>query len=71
MGQLTEIYNRLGEEFDKASQEHFDAALNGKKNGDRLYYHGKMRGIDIAIRIVEETLEKAREECIKEDFDKT
>ncbi len=71
MGQLTEIYNHLREEFDKASQEHFDAGLNGKKDGDRLYYHGKMRGIDIAIRIVEETLEKAREECIKEDFDKT
>lgn len=31
MGQLTEIYNRLGEEFDKASREHFDAALNGKR----------------------------------------
>lgn len=71
MGQLTEIYNHLREEFDKASQEHFDAGLNGKKDDDRLYYHGKMRGIDIAIRIVEETLEKAREECIKEDFDKT
>ena len=51
MGQLTEIYNRLGEEFDKASREHFDAALNGKKNGNMLYYHGKMHGIYIAIKI--------------------
>lgn len=71
MGQLTEIYNRLGEEFDKASREHFDAALNGKKSGNRLYYHGKMHGIYIAIKIVEETLNNAREECLKEDFDKT
>lgn len=71
MSQLTEIYNRLFDEFEKASQEHFDAALDGKKDGDRLYYHGKMNGIDIAIRIVEETLNNVREECIKEDFDKT
>lgn len=71
MGQLTEIYNRLGEEFDKASREHFDAALNGKKNGNRIYYHGKMHGIYIAIKIVEEILNNAREECLKEDFDKT
>lgn len=46
-------------------------ALNGKKNGNRLYYHGKMHGIYIAIKIVEETLNNAREECLKEDFDKT
>ena len=71
MGQLTEIYNRLFDEFEKASQEHFDAALDGKKDGDRLYYHGKMHGIDLALRIVEETLNKAREECIKEDSNKT
>lgn len=71
MGQLTEIYNRLFDEFEKASQKHFDAALNGKKDGDRLYYHGKMHGIDVAIRIVEETPNNVREECIKEDFDKT
>lgn len=71
MGQLTEIYDRLFDEFEKASQEHFYAALNGKNDGDRIYYHGKMHGIDLAMRIVEETLNKAREECIKEDFDKT
>lgn len=71
MGQLTEIYDRLFDEFEKASQKHFDAALNGKNDGDRIYYHGKMHGIDLAMRIVEETLNKAREECIKEDFDKT
>ena len=40
-----------------------------KKNGDRIYLHGKMHGLEIAISIVDEVLERVKAEYTKEAFD--
>lgn len=37
MKELEEIYNRLYDEYIDAKREHFESALDMKKNGDRIY----------------------------------
>ena len=37
MKELEEIYNRLYDEYIDARREHFESALDMKKNGDRIY----------------------------------
>ena len=39
MKELEEIYNRLYDEYIDARREHFESALDMKKNGDRIYHH--------------------------------
>lgn len=69
MKELEEIYNRLYDEYIDARREHIKSTLDMKKNGDRIYLHGKMHGLEIAINIVDEVLEKVKAEYIKEAFD--
>lgn len=45
MKELEEIYNRLYDEYIDARREHFESALDMKKNGGRIYLHGKVHGI--------------------------
>ena len=37
MKELEEIYNRLYDEYIDARREHFESALDMKKNGGRIY----------------------------------
>jgi hypothetical protein len=69
MKELEEIYNRLYDEYIDARREHFESALDMKKNGGRIYLHGKVHGLEIAINIVDEVLERVKAEYIKEAFD--
>ena len=69
MKELEEIYNRLYDEYTDARREHIKSTLDMKKNGDRIYLHGKMHGLEIAISIVDEVLNGDKAECIKEAFD--
>ena len=69
MKELEEIYNRLYDEYIDARREHIKSTLDMKKNGDRIYLHGKMHGLEIAISIVDEVLNGDKAECIKEAFD--
>lgn len=68
MKELEEIYNRLYDEYIDAKREHIKSMLDMKKNGDRIYLHGKMHGIEIAISIVDEVLNGDKAEYIKEAF---
>lgn len=68
MKELEEIYNRLYDEYIDARREHIKSMLDMKKNGDRIYLHGKMHGIEIAISIVDEVLNGDKAEYIKEAF---
>lgn len=68
MKELEEIYNRLYDEYIDARRKHFESARD-KKNGDRIYLHGKVHGLEIAINIVDEVLNVAEAEYIKEAFD--
>ena len=58
MKELEEIYNLLYDEYDKARIEHFYAASDERKNGDRIYLHGKVHGLDIALDIVGRYIDK-------------
>lgn len=69
MKELEEIYNRLYDKYIDARREHFESALDMKKNGGKIYLHGKMHGLEIAINIVDEVLERVKEEYIKEAFE--
>ena len=69
MKELEEIYNRLYDEYIDARREHIKSTLDMKKNGDGIYLHGKMHGLEIAISIVDEVLNGDKAECIKEAFD--
>lgn len=69
MKELEEIYNRLYDEYIDVRREHIKSILDMKKNGDRIYLHGKMHGLEIAISIVDEVLNGDKAECIKEAFD--
>lgn len=69
MKELEEIYNRLYDKYIDARRAHFESALDMKKNGGRIYLHGKMHGLEIAINIVDEVLERVKEEYIKEAFE--
>lgn len=69
MKELEEIYNRLYDEYINAKREHFESALYMKKDGDRIYLHGKMHGLQIAVNIVDEVLNNVKAEYIKEAFD--
>lgn len=40
-----------------------------KNNGGRIYLHGKVHGLEIAINIVDEVLERVKAEYTKEAFD--
>ena len=67
MKELEEIYNRLYDEYIDARRKHFESACD-KKNGDRIYLHGKVHGLEIAINIVDEVLERVKAEYTKEAF---
>ena len=69
MKELEEIYNRLYDEYIDARREHMKSMLDMKKNGDRIYLHGKMHGLEIAISVVDEVLNGDKAEYIKEAFD--
>ena len=69
MKELEEIYNRLYDEYINARRKHFEAAHDMKKNGDRIYLHGKVHGLEIAINIVDEVLNGVEAEYIKEASD--
>ena len=69
MKELEEIYNRLYDEYIDARREHMKSMLDMKKNGDRIYLHGKMHGLEIAISIVDEVINGDKAEYIKEAFD--
>lgn len=69
MKELEEIYNRLYDEYIDARREHFESALDMKKNCGRIYLHGKVHGLEIAINIVDEVLERVKAEYTKEAFD--
>lgn len=69
MKELEEIYNRLYDEYIDARREHFESALDTKKNGDRIYLHGKMHGLEVAINIVDEVLNGVKAEYINETSD--
>lgn len=59
----------LDESILSARREHIKSSLDMKKNGDRIYLHGKMHGLEIAINIVDEVLERVKAEYTKEAFD--
>ena len=69
MEELVENYKRLYDEYIDARRKHFESARDMKKNGDRIYLHGKVHGLEIAINIVDEVLERVKAEYIKEAFD--
>lgn len=69
MEELVEIYNRLYDEYIDARRKRFESAHDMKKNGDRIYLHGKVHGLEIAINIVDEVLNGVEAEYIKEAFD--
>ena len=69
MKELEEIYNRLYDEYINARREHFESVLYVKKNGDRIYLHGKVHGLEIAINIVDEVLNSVKAEYTKGAFD--
>ena len=69
MKELEEIYNRLYDEYIDARREYFESALDMKKNVGRIYLHGKVHGLEIAINIVDEVLERVKAEYTKEAFD--
>ena len=69
MKELEEIYNRLYDEYIDARREYFESALDMKNNGGRIYLPGKVHGLEIAINIVDEVLERVKAEYTKEAFD--
>ena len=69
MKELEEIYNRLYDEYIDARREYFESALDMKNNGGRIYLHGKVHRLEIAINIVDEVLERVKAEYTKEAFD--
>nr|DAT26305.1 MAG TPA: hypothetical protein [Bacteriophage sp.] len=69
MKELEEIYNRLYDEYIDARRKHFESARDMKKNGDRIYLHGKVHGLEIAINIVDEVLNGVEAEYINESSD--
>ncbi len=68
MKELEKIYNRLYDEYIDAKRECFESTIDMKKNGDRIYLNGKVHGLEIAINIVDEALERVKAEYIKEAF---
>lgn len=60
MDKLERAYNRVYDKYIEAVQENFKAKLDGTKNGDAIYLHGKIHGLQEAMEIIDCLIDKIR-----------